>query len=310
MYIYDQKLIGLPDLRMRQLHPIQDTSDSPPFALYSGETRRGSIDPLAGDFPGLYSFPDPGLGTPRRRPKEARILIITDTNESTLTKLAPIYTRQVYTVNPSGNLKTVSSWKRLVTLLQEYKRIDRLVLIFHGIPGAIIIGNTSKDFNLITPMFGGTKPEIGEINFLGCSIAEQPDQLVEFAKFFNACKISAWTKFWVHQVIKGKGEWFRRNREKMKKYEDYMLIGTNYADLERRGNHTLWLEWFQDEIEARPLVTTQQIDSSSAPDRKTFKPRNRGSVREIAGEEQASKLRKEYDKAPITPFEHVAITLC
>lgn len=158
-------------------------------------------------------------------------------------------------------------------------------------------------------MFEGRKPEIGEITFVGCSVGEQPDELVGFAKFFKACKISAWTKFWVTQVMKGDGEWFRKNKNKMDKYKDYFLTGANYSDLEKSGTQTLMLEWFQDDIEAKALVTKQQIDGSSTPDRKIFKPRSAGKTRSIAGD-KAAKLREEYDKTPVTPFEFVVVTTC
>jgi len=123
----------------------------------------------------------------------AGALLITDADDEKLQKFAPVY------ANGFGCEKqeNVSSWDEFVELLKKYESIEKLVLLFHGSPGAVEIGSQNKDLSQGLTLFKDDDniPKISEIFFEACVVAQGLDKLVPFAGFFHASKLSAWSWF-------------------------------------------------------------------------------------------------------------------
>ena len=243
--------------------------------------------------------------------KTAKKLIVTDATDTRLKKVAPIYARQVLRVKKT-EVKKVNSWQELSKLLQEYKSIEQLVLMFHGTPGSLIISDEHKSLSEVNDIFAGQNPNIKQIDFEGCSVGEGADELVPFARLFNSSKVTAWNHFWINQIFEvdiPKDVDVEVLEGQIAQYKGYFLSGTPTLDelAKKPGKHTLVVEWFRNDFNEDPLPpppTPGDLDTRS----KSFKPRSAATSRRIKSDE-AKKLAEEYGKKPVLPLEHVIIEI-
>ena len=215
------------------------------------------------------------------RPKKAKTLMISepvafdsDTGKAENEDMA-IYARHAL---GGAEHRTADSWEKLLKVLLEYESVERLVLYFHGTPGAMIIGGDDRDLDAVaTSLFAGQKlPKVtGELVFEGCSIAENAGKIVPFAKLFSAPKVTAWNHFHVNAVLEvrvKRGNTAKDVEKALADYADYLIPNSpNAAELARTsGTKKLVIEWFRIDYSEDPLPPPDLLDSRS----KTFKRRS------------------------------------
>jgi hypothetical protein len=133
--------------------------------------------------------------------KTAETLLIYDENEW-WDMTAPLFAEQVLKCNPKKCTLKVKSWEKLVSQLQQYETIDHLVLYFHGAKGALFIGGVNKQLSEAVRLFKRNGPRINkQIDFEACRVAQDPKELITFARFFKAPKITAYNYFYVDTIL-------------------------------------------------------------------------------------------------------------
>lgn len=150
------------------------------------------------------------------------------------------------------DLKSVNSWEQLKGLLQQYRRIEKLVLDTHGGPGELIIGKVRPlDHPEIIKLFSTNMPDISEIHFEGCNVGRNPVPLVKFGNLFGVKTISAWSLFHTVEVVFVEIE--RRLADEAQcieiqdMYRGYWIGGEpDIEELKKLGpgRHRFFVEWF------------------------------------------------------------------
>ena len=252
-----------------------------------------------------------GKGKPQQALKKVRVLLVTYPADKFL---APVFARQVLKLKGreiAENVRQVNSWQELAKLLQEYESIERLVLLFHGTPGSLLIGEELKDLDKVGDIFRGHRPKVNRIDFEACNVGRGADKLVPFAKLFTASKVTGWNHSWITKPVEIK---IYKNTEVqaleriLGRYKGYLLKGSPTASelMRKPGKHTLIAEWFRLELsdEELPLPPARgELDT-----RILFKRRGVARTRNVRSD-QVHKLREEYSKQPVRQLERVIISI-
>lgn len=89
----------------------------------------------------------------------------------------------------------IYSWEQLSKKLQEYDKIDQLVIVSHGAKNGLKINKEPLSFEDAKKKYFKNKklPIIRKLHFEGCHIGEGGKQLISFANLFDAPRTSAYT---------------------------------------------------------------------------------------------------------------------
>jgi hypothetical protein len=246
-----------------------------------------------------------------------------------------LYAKRVLKIKDETKMKTAKSWEDLARKIKRYRKIDRLVLSFHGAPGALIVGSHYKelDSTFVKDLF--TKPErakkvprgagnpsklvpfrltkIDRIDIESCNVAKRPDMMVAFAKLFHAKRISGWTYFRVLTFVtldlsQGVTEAQVRELITRRKYKEYLLpdnpTPAQIAEKAKKERYKVRLlaMWFRDSYDDSPLPDN--------PNERTYRPPgDYGVEREIRGEADAKTAVSDYSDELLLPFHHVTVWL-
>ena len=99
------------------------------------------------------------------------------------------------------NFVSPGLWKALADRILGYGEIGQLILAFHSYGGGLMIGNRIRDLDqkkvkdLFFPRSGKLPPKTDSIIFEGCSIAQRPVRMANFARWFRARQVSGRTSF-------------------------------------------------------------------------------------------------------------------
>gem|GEM_PF-2647582 len=216
--------------------------------------------------------------------------------------------RQTY---KGAKLIIVNSWGELAEELQKYKTIQRLILCFHGGPGALKIGRQYEDLNEVKKYFDKKIPFVKQINFESCNVGRDPVLIIPFANLFKASKITAWNHFTVSIIQKVKvNKDINKTRTEleltMKRFKGYFAPGTPTIDeLIKRpaGEYLLLVEWFRDDFNNTVLPPPNPLGLDNRIYK--FKPRSSAKLRTIAPG-MASTWKEKYQDV-IIPLEQIII---
>jgi hypothetical protein len=244
--------------------------------------------------------------------KTASTLLITNAADAKLRQVASQYAKYVLKLSAPAlkhALVTVTSPQGLASEVSRYSRIEHLILMFHGAPGAIEVG-TWMSLNDVAKLFSTNIPTIHEITFEGCNIARGPDTMVPFGLLFNASRVNAWNHFWVTcvtEVIIGRDTDVAALNSQLAKFRGYFLPNTpTLEDLAKNpGSYVVVAEWFREDLSDEPIPEAPppgELDSR----KRTFKPRASAQPRQISAK-QIAKLIEEYDAATLR-FQKVTVT--
>lgn len=199
----------------------------------------------------------------------------------------------------------VNSWKQLKTKICRYKRLATLILFAHGPDlefGGEIKGIGGK---IVNKLFASCKTKIDKIEFEGCWVGEKPNEMAAFAQLFSAKSASGFT--WASatapiDIELPKGTSVKGVRSALKPYSRY-LINPDYGSLAARAKRRdakvrVWMHWFNPDADEN-----QPPSGEDAMLAKNYKPRSAADEVEVT----ASSAKKT--SAPVTPFQHVTVTL-
>jgi len=261
---------------------------------------------------------------PKAKRKTATDLLISDRTYPDLARDSAVYAEQILRMKEeqrqTGHL-LVSSWEELANKLGEYDTIDHLVLMFHGAPGCVQVGNTLKGLSSVSSLFTEKRPRVDKIDLEGCCIGRAPDELVAFGQLLKAKTITAFNYYWCSfssDPFPSTAD-VRTIEDTLKPYEGYLLPGTPSATTiaSRKKEYRPIVEWFRlvdvrdKEGRPEPLPPRPAAGDDSAR-KETFKPRSEARARRINFTE-AEKVAGEF-KGPgmpydFMPFERVIIDL-
>jgi hypothetical protein len=262
--------------------------------------------------------------------KTARILFLYEPGGKTA-RWDKEYAKRVLKITDKESIRSVSSWKELSKVISEYSTIDRLVLSFHGGPGALIIGSDYWELNspAIKELFTRkgnprkvprgkkktrVKParpvtKVQAIDIEGCNVAQKPHYMVEFAKMFSAKTVAGWTYFRVIQSISltvTKGQDTSTIEKLLRPYQKYLLPGNptsaemvGAARNKDRAFELLCL-WFQEVYSDDPLP--------SIPNEREFRPSTGEGVERTIDSVQAESIAEEFD-GPVIFFYHITVNI-
>jgi hypothetical protein len=287
----------------------------------AGEADRG-VQRFAQLGPGQRR-PSPSQTTaPAGRRKTTDRLLITDATESVLRTIAPRYVQQYWRLSEQQArtvIVLVKSWDELVAKLNEYDSIGHLVLMFHGVPGDLLVGIDHKGLREAAGSFKEHRPHIRQIDLEGCTVAKDPEALVGFGKVFGASQVTGWNHYWAvdieTNVVIPRGMTSGEKAQLQKKLDEYQPYFVQTPPTAEKlaakpGKYILGLEWFSSDESGDDDDLPPKEPGSPDRRERTHKPRRNATRRLIRGEQEARDLRTEYAKSftgDNPPFHQVVV---
>jgi hypothetical protein len=256
-------------------------------------------------------------GQPPAQPqlKVATTLLITD-GTSGQTKLKDIVTKYTQQYLPVGaEIKAVTSWQALYSLLAEYDTIDTLIIYLHGSAGMVGIGSSQKDLGVVISEIQATGKHIPAVRqhlqFEFCNVGRGPLQTSKFAKMLQAPDVSAWTHFHAVGYVSFNitaTTTHAQVEQALADYQGYLMDGTPSAATiaSTPGTRLVFYEWFQESEDVQSLPPAPKAGELDSRQR-DFVPRS-GTVERPITSAQAKELDDEYQGLLLRP-EHVTITI-
>lgn len=266
----------------------------------------------------LAALPDTALAQAKKGKRAApatgrvaEVLVVTDSGGRDYALAYATFALGLGAPAAKSALRVADSWKKLVAILQQYRRIGILVLHFHGTPGSLIVGGTNRSLTTFAADLGKKAPEVTtRVEFESCSVGEGVDEIVPLAKALRAPELYAWNHFSINTKVEirvKKGNTADQIKAALANYlPQYLLPGTPTPErlAARPGSHVLFAVWFRSDLNEEPLPAkpTGGLDTRE----KTFKPRGSSTDRTVT-HGAAAKLAEDYVSTPVLPLERVVL---
>jgi hypothetical protein len=219
-------------------------------------------------------------------------------------------------------IRYITTFDDLVSTLQEYDQVGHLVIATHASSGSLELriknpkkGERSfavKKLSEIIPMFNNKAPQVTtQLDIEGCVVATSPEELWDFAKFFQAPKATAYNYWKVLETLTltiPRGSTVADVQAKLNDpYDDYLLQNTPLDEYVRSGKKEIQgvlVEWFRREFDDTKL---EKVDSIQR--RKSFKHRKDATdhLPVVTTRQQALDLGIEMATNPVYDFERITV---
>jgi|SRR4051812_43347799 hypothetical protein len=255
---------------------------------------------------------DKKAGIPGR--SAANVVAFFDPTEGHARTYAERYLSQVLGLSEGlarASVLPVSSTDQFLGALGKYSRIDRLVLMLHSAPGAILLGKRSVDLVELTRLMKPPLPQVGILDFESCNMGDRPDLLVGFASALSTTRAVAFNYFLSWELITirvPKGSTESDVDKLITPYRKWLLPHSpSTKDLVHQpGTHQLIAEWFRNDYSHEKLPPQPKTGETDDRDLR-FRPRSSAKQIEV-GISGTTKIAVE-NQAPVVTFMQITIDL-
>src|SRR6476660_143115 len=119
-------------------------------------------------------------------------------------------------LSAATTLQAVDSWTEILTAINKYKSIDKLVFLVHSNPGAFLFGPDAREekFKSATNLMTAAaqlaslprKPQVGTVDLAGCNVGLDIDSVLNFGLALNASEVISMNHFHEFAMINLRGQ--------------------------------------------------------------------------------------------------------